>query len=107
MSTIEERFQELAEKMKDAPPPMVKSHRVGKFRVDCMWLRGDWHSAIHLFQGMVVVKTQADFLNNTVEYTALCDAFDEIPETVEAPEYRAVLERQNDGSVKLLKWERI
>lgn len=103
---LDQKFQELNQKLKDNPPPPPEKRRLGKFRISFDWLDQDWHKALPLFSGLVVIRAEARYDFDGVEYIAFCDQFEEVPEYQEAPEYAAIMHREEDGTVTLKGWQR-
>lgn len=65
----------------------MRTQRIGKFRVNRMFLELDNLCARRLMERVLILR--ADYVDymHSVEYFALCDAFDENPECNVVPEY--------------------
>ena len=72
--------------------------RLGRFSIDMGLVEHQTVMAQLMLSGMVVVGADYRYDQNAIEYMALCDEFDEVPEGHEAPHYVAVFNEQRiDG----------
>ncbi len=79
--------------------------RIGKFHLSFPIFDRDWHQALPILNGVVVVRATSLYDRYSIEYVAFSDHFDEVPEGVEPPEYRAVCTREESGVITV-KWEK-
>ena len=87
--------------MPDADTKTI-TRRIGRFCVDLSLLEDQTVMAQLMLSGMVIVRAQHRYDLNAIEYMALCDEFDEVPDGQEAPYYDARMNEQRvngeDGS---------
>jgi hypothetical protein len=103
---LTEKFKELADKLKENPPPARPRHRIGKFRISFIFLQSHPKEAAAIFAGLIVVRAESRYDFDAIEYIALGDCFEEVDRGFEAPEYRLILTRNEDGSIVIEGWQR-
>lgn len=82
-------------------------NRIGTFNIDGDIVREHPDGALPIMARCVIVRAEYMFSTGYIEYTALCADFDEVPQGRMAPEYRAVMQRAEQGDVSFLRWERV
>lgn len=60
-----------------------------------------------MLSGLLVVRAESRYDYDAIEYIALGECFDEIDRGFEAPEYVAVLTKNENGSIKLEGWQKV
>lgn len=79
--------------------------RLGRFTIDRETIERRPADALAMLAGCIVVRAELHWTGH-VEYTALCGAFDEVPEGSIPPLYLARLSRDLDGTPHFDRWER-
>lgn len=69
----------------------MNNDRRGKFKVACRLLR-DWEKMLPLFSQIVVIRTDYDFANDAIEFTAYSRLFEPLDEAVASPTYEIVFD---------------
>lgn len=85
----EERLTEIKSRWDD-----LRS-RAGKFRVSReLMFTAHPDDLLALFSNMIIVKAEAEFVSDSIEYTAFSPLFDQIPETTLTPHYSILVTRR-------------
>ena len=87
-----------------AQPP-VETHRIGRFTISHDLIERDWREVAYVLAGMLVVRAEMKYDRMVIEYTALCDDFDEVSKGMVPPEYRAIITR-DDANNLTVEWRR-
>ena len=90
-----ERISSINAHYAQAEPP----RRIGKFLIHFDIIRQDWRNLLPMMASCVVVEAQAHYIPGAIEYTAFCDAFDEVEVGLVPPTYKVLFTRQEDESV--------
>jgi hypothetical protein len=104
---LTDKFKELADKLKENSPPARTKHRIGRFRISFLFLQSRSKEAAAIFAGLLVVRAESRYDFDAIEYIAVGDCFDEVDRGLEAPEYRPILTRNEDGSIVIEGWRRV
>ena len=71
-----------------------RNRRLGRFAVEMNIIHESPVMAQLMLSGMVIVRAEHRYDLNAIEYMALCDEFDEVPQGYEAPWYDATMNEQ-------------
>ncbi len=89
----------------NGPVPSVGTgdlvRRLGRFNVSRWLLREQPEQLKPLFAEMIVVEAQMRWERDSVEYLAMSDRFEVVPEAVMAPLYEITFKRDEDGRVTM------
>ena len=77
--------------------------RKGKFVLDRELIIGDYKSVMHILSTVLVIRAENDFMTNAITYWAYSDHFEPIAEGLIAPEYQAIITRQ-ENATDLVTW---
>jgi hypothetical protein len=77
----------------------TKTLNLGRLRLSRKILSEQPEDVIPVFVGMVVIEAQMRWEIDGVEYLALSDRFDPVPEGVSAPSYEVSFRRDEKGNV--------
>ena len=77
----------------------TKKLNLGRFRLSRRLLSEQPESLIPVFAGMVIIEAQMRWEIDGVEYLALSDRFDPVPEDVACSRYEVTFTRDENGNV--------
>ena len=80
---------------------MSMNNRVGKFKMSHRLLRADLDNIRWVLSHFVIVRAESLYYDDTIEYVAYSELFDEIPEGEIIPEYEIII--GEDKSVRAEK----
>lgn len=60
---------------------------------------------LKVFENVLIIKADNDFFKNIITYYAYSNNFDSLKEGEVAPEYFPVI-TEDEGEIKIVKWER-
>lgn len=79
-------------------------NRKGIFFLDMDTLkRGSWEDLTAMFSGVVIIESRCNFATNTVEYWAMSEAFEPVPDGCVLPEYECFIDYLDDGA-RRVRW---
>lgn len=81
--------------------------RLGRFRVSRTLLDKNWRLLKPLFENVVPVYVENRFHEDSMEYVAYSELFEVVPEGIRIPEYEFVFGKKKDGTVSILRVEKI
>ena len=83
--------------MSDAITPK----RLGRFLLSAKYIKLYPHKALKLMtaMGVVVVRAEMIFHNDSIEYTAICDKFEEVPASHRVPHYDLGITENDVGEI--------
>ncbi len=87
-------------------PEYLRPKRIGRFLVSLELIETAPGDVLRLLEGCIVVRAEVLFMPRSVEYCALCEAFDEIEPGPDIPLYKPVI-RQRDGEDWTVSWQRV
>ena len=76
----------------------TKKLNLGRFRLSRKLLSEQPENLIPVFAGMVVIEAQMRWEIDGVEYLALSDRFDPVPENVMCPSYEVTFTKDEKGN---------
>lgn len=82
------------------------SRQFGKFSVVLSPLTDDWQSLVPVFEGLVVVRAEANFEAGKINYVALGPEFDPVAMGSPVPEYEAICHTLPDGTISV-EWRKL
>lgn len=87
------------------PKPM----RIGNFDMDARWVHDHPDEAARIFKELsfVPVRAEMHFCGFRIQYTGLSELFEIQPAGTPAPEYRLLINKNEDGSVSLKEVQKI
>ena len=79
----------------------ITPKRLGKFLLSAKYIKLYPHKALKLMtaMGVVVVRAEMMFHNDSIEYTAICDKFDEVPANRQVPHYDLGITENDVGEI--------
>jgi hypothetical protein len=72
--------------------------RKGKFVLDRELITDDYKSVMHILSTVLVIRAENDFMTNAITYWAYSDHFEHIAEGLAAPEYEAIITKQENAT---------
>ena len=78
---------------------MSVGRKIGKFRINRYEIEDNPAEVKRLFHGMIVVRAEHLFYDNSIEYIALDDGFDPVKDGESCPEYEPIFNVTENGHV--------
>ena len=79
--------------------------RKGKFVLDRELITDDYKSVMGILSTVLVIRAENDFMTDAITYWAYSDHFEPIAEGLAAPEYEAVITKQ-ENATDVVTWRR-
>ena len=73
--------------------------RYGRFSISHEMIRKESDELYCLFANMIIVKAEAQFATDNIEYVAISKLFGEMEENECIPEYRIIVNKHEDGTI--------
>ena len=80
---------------------VIGPKNIGKFLLSAKYIKLYPHKALKLMTalGVVVVRAEMMFHNDSIEYTAICDKFEEVEPNTKVPHYDLGITENDVGEI--------
>jgi hypothetical protein len=79
-----------------------RDRRIGRFSVSEVLIEQEPELfKKHIMAQMIVVRAEMVYMSRTIEYTSICDLFEELPQGYVPPEYSIWVTKGDDGEVSV------
>ena len=65
--------------------------RIGRFKLDCRLIDKEPEVCKSILSGLIIVEAEAHYHNDTIEYVALGDVFEEVDQHSVVPDYTVIV----------------
>lgn len=83
----------------------INDRRIGRFVIPLDYVNGDAAIVREALHGVIVIEARASIVSDDIEYVGICDAFELVKAGDHLQTYRAVMQKESDGTIKFLRWD--